>query len=62
MKQVSQALMKNLTPSCRTPLSLLRRGAGGEVTFKSEGRREPTLIHSGIVTRKIYTSLQAVPV
>jgi amino acid adenylation domain-containing protein len=30
---------KNLTPSYRTPLSLLRRGAGGEVTFNSEGNR-----------------------
>ncbi|MDM9384389.1 hypothetical protein QUB80_27330 [Chlorogloeopsis sp. ULAP01] len=38
MKQVSSLGMKNLTPSCRTPLSLARRGAGGEVTFKSEGR------------------------
>jgi amino acid adenylation domain-containing protein len=30
---------KNLTPSYRTPLSLLRRGAGGEVSFNSEGNR-----------------------
>jgi amino acid adenylation domain-containing protein len=30
---------KNLTPSYPTPLSLARRGAGGEVTFNSEGNR-----------------------
>ncbi|MDM9380974.1 hypothetical protein QUB80_09680 [Chlorogloeopsis sp. ULAP01] len=44
MKQVLSPGMKNLTPSCRTPLSLLRRGAEGEVTFKAEGRREENFL------------------
>ncbi|MDM9381576.1 hypothetical protein QUB80_12780 [Chlorogloeopsis sp. ULAP01] len=44
MKQVSSPGMKNLTPSCRTPLSLARRGAGGEVTFKAGGRRKTTYL------------------
>ncbi|MDM9380385.1 hypothetical protein QUB80_06670 [Chlorogloeopsis sp. ULAP01] len=47
MKQVSSPGMKNLTPSCRTPLSLVRRGAGGEVTFKLEGRRQKGISTKG---------------
>ncbi|WP_082209745.1 CHAT domain-containing protein [Fischerella sp. PCC 9605] len=41
LKAVSK---KNFTPFYQTPLSLLRRGAGGEVTFKIGGRNYRRLV------------------